>query len=87
MKRANVSLPATRSLDGKVVGARAQNGRAAANVLGITPVFVRVELELPNHDNAHTSMGALDRIKAAAAGKRDADRDADPRSIPLLERT
>ena len=27
---------------------------------------------------AHTSMGALDRIKAAAADKRDADRDADP---------
>jgi hypothetical protein len=27
---------------------------------------------------AHTSMGALDRIKAAAAAKRDADRDADP---------
>jgi hypothetical protein len=26
----------------------------------------------------HTSMGALDRIKAAAGGKRDADRDADP---------
>ena len=27
---------------------------------------------------AHTSMGALDRVKAAAGVKRDADRDADP---------
>jgi hypothetical protein len=56
LKRANVSLPATRSLDGKVVGARAQTAARRRNVRAMAPVFIAGETgELAEVDREHVA--------------------------------